>query len=330
MSTLGAGSLELSLTPLESDDAQHLNIGGFDIDMTLEAGFTLNLELVSVTEGSVGFTGWIAGVPGMPVDENEEPAKLRVAGNIYSNGAFRVSGAADNLSFSSFALDVDASVAVANYDPETTADPGSLDEQNAWNPLNVRVYFDGSLTNTLLGADFSAKGDLATDGTGELTLALRNNNSGSFSYNGLTFEIPDGSSTVKLQQVLVDGNLIGSVWFDGEISDVASGLVSSLNVSGHIYSSGLFSITGSIDNLESNVEFLQFTVARITGSFSVTITQNGFTGSISGAKLQTPGLTEEWVTNYTGTATIDKNGNGIFTYTKDGQIFEIAFSPPFP
>ena len=107
MSIVGAGSLELSL---ESGDAQQLNIGGFDIDMsdTPEAGFTLNLELVSVTEGSVGFTGWISGVPGM------EEANLDVAGNIHSNGAFRVSSSAQDLIFAGF--EINSAVAVANYD----------------------------------------------------------------------------------------------------------------------------------------------------------------------------------------------------------------------
>ena len=114
----------------------------------------------------------------------------------------------------------------------------------------------------------------------------------------------------------------GSVWFDGEILDVASGLVSSLNVRGHIHSSGLFSITGSINNLESNIEFLQFTVARITGSFSVTITQNSFTGSISGAKLQTQGPDREWVTNFEGSASIDKDGNGVFTPPAPGLAID--------
>ena len=76
---------------------------------------------------------------------------------------------ADNLSFSGFALDANADVAVANYDVLVTSDPGNLLPEDL---LAVRVYFDGDLTSTLLGADFSAKGDLATDGTGHLTLAL--------------------------------------------------------------------------------------------------------------------------------------------------------------
>ena len=184
-------------------------------------------------------TAWISDVPGMG------EAKLRVAGNIHSNGAFRVSGSADTLSFSGFALDVDASVAVANYniaaEDDETLDPEALQLGEL---LDVRVYFDGSLANTLLGANFSAKGDLATDGTGELTLALSSNGD-SFNYNGLKFKIPDGSSTVKLQQELVDGNLSGSVWFDGEISDVPGMGVAKLDVSGNIHSNGAFRVSGS-------------------------------------------------------------------------------------
>ena len=115
------------------------------------------------------FEGEISGIPGMGDDGDGTPAKLDVAGNIHSNGAFRVSGSADNLSFSGFALDADADVAVANYDivaeDDGTLDPGALQLGEL---LDVRVYFDGDLTSTLLGADFSAKGDLATDGTGHL------------------------------------------------------------------------------------------------------------------------------------------------------------------
>ena len=262
--------------------------------------------------GSVLFEGEISDIPGM--------GNTTLSGNIHSNGAFHVSGSADNLSFSGFALDAD--VAVANYDVLATSDPGNLLPEDL---LAVRVYFDGDLTSTLLGASFSAKGDLATNGTGHLTLTLRSNGD-SFDYNGLKFEIPEGSSTVELRQELVDGNLTGSVWFEGEISDVASGFVPSLNVSGYIHSSGSFSITGSM-SVEAGVKFGEIEVARITGTFSVTITESGFTGSISGAKLQTPGLNGEWVTNFEGSATIDENGNGVFTPLTGTTI---EFSPPLP
>ena len=89
----------------------------------------------------------------MPADENDEPAKLDVTGNIHSNGAFRVSSSAQDLIFAGF--EINSAVAVANYDPETTADPGILVPLDLQDPLNVRVYFDGSLSNELLGASFT-------------------------------------------------------------------------------------------------------------------------------------------------------------------------------
>ena len=188
----------------------------------------------------------------MPADENDEPAKLDVTGNIHSNGAFRVSSSAQDLIFAGF--EINSAVAVANYDPETTADPGNLVPLDLQDPLNVRVYFDGSLSNELLGASFTAKGDLATDGTGELTLALSSNDD-SFNYNGLTFEIPEGSSTVELRQGLVGGNLTGSVWFDGEILDVPgmpadeNDEPAKLDVTGNIHSNGAFRVSSSAQDL---------------------------------------------------------------------------------
>ena len=188
----------------------------------------------------------------MPADENDEPANLDVTGNIHSNGAFRVSSSAQDLIFAGF--EINSAVAVANYDPETTADPGILVPLDLQDPLNVRVYFDGSLSNELLGASFTAKGDLATNGTGELTLALSSNDD-SFNYNGLTFEIPEGSSTVELRQELVGGNLTGSVWFDGEILDVPgmpadeNDEPAKLDVTGNIHSNGAFRVSSSAQDL---------------------------------------------------------------------------------
>ena len=181
LGTDGKGDLALML---ESSETSQLNIGGFDIDMsdTPEAGFHLYARNASFcpTEGSVGFTGWISGVPGMPADENDEPAKLDVAGNIHSNGAFRVSSSCRTGSELRRLRSRRRVLAVANYDPETT-DPGSLQSWpfGTWDPAEVRVYVDGGMS--LLGTSFDVEGDLGTDGTGELTLALGSNGD-SFSY----------------------------------------------------------------------------------------------------------------------------------------------------
>ena len=113
-------------------------------------------------------------MPGMPADENDEPANLDVAGNIHSNGAFRVSSSAQDLIFAGF--EINSAVAVANYDHRCRLMIQELSfqlELQLVELLNVRVYFDGSLSNELLGASFTAKGDLGIDGTGESSICLR-------------------------------------------------------------------------------------------------------------------------------------------------------------
>ena len=129
LGTDGKGDLALML---ESSETSQLNIGGFDIDMSdsPDAGFTFTLAMTGFAEGSVGFTGWISGVPGMPADDDDgNPAKLDVAGNIHSNGAFRVSSGSARGPESSPALK--SMSTPASRSPitiiETTVDlPGSL------------------------------------------------------------------------------------------------------------------------------------------------------------------------------------------------------------
>ena len=240
LGTDGKGDLALML---ESSETPQLNIGGFDIDMSdsPDAGFTFTLSMTGFAEGSVGFTGSLTGIPGMGDDENEDSAKLGVAGNIHSNGAFDVSGFVANLSFAGFA--VDASVTVANYDIlDFNIDPGSLQSWpfGTWDPAEVRVYIDGGMS--LLGTSFDVEGDLGTDGSGSLNMTLVSTPP---TFGGLNGFDADGTFLLDLTDPAV-----GFVDFTGSLAGIPGLGNTTLSASGWIKSDGTFDVTSSAEDPE--------------------------------------------------------------------------------
>jgi hypothetical protein len=163
---------------------------------------------------------------------------------------------------------------------------------------------------SLLGASFQASGNLSTTGSGMLSLARTSGTPKFFGYSAT------GSFNLNLSSATS-----GSMSFDGSVSNVAGGFVSSLDVSGNIQSNGTFSVSGST-SVTQTVSVVGYDVVRIVGTFSATITHSGFSGSVTGASLQQRvfnfGTGQwEWQTLATGTATINSNGTGsigIFSF----------------
>ncbi len=239
---------------------------------------TFNLNLTSPTSGSVSFTGSLSSVPG------KGSSTLSMSGSISSNGNFSVSSSATSLSLGGFSIS-SANVAVSRTGSTTT------------------VSYSGTASMSLLGASFRAAGNLSTSGVGTLSLTKT---SGTTMFLGLT-----GTGTFQLN---LTGPTSGSVGFSGTLSNVASGFVSSLSVSGNIQSNGNFSVSGST-SITRTVEVLGYDIARVTGTFNATITQSSFSGSITGASLQHWGFNFatgnfEWLTLASGTASINSNGSG--------------------
>jgi hypothetical protein len=214
-----------------------------------------------------------------------------MGGDIYSNGNFSVESLATGVTLGGFSIS-NAIVEVARTGSTT------------------RVYYSGTASMSLLGASFQASGNLSTTGSGMLSLARTSGTPKFFGYSAT------GSFNLNLSSATS-----GSMSFDGSVSNVAGGFVSSLDVSGNIQSNGTFSVSGST-SVTQTVSVVGYDVVRIVGTFSATITHSGFSGSVTGASLQQRvfnfGTGQwEWQTLATGTATINSNGTGsigIFSF----------------
>jgi hypothetical protein len=239
---------------------------------------TFNLNLNSPTSGSVSFSGNLSSVPG------KGSSSLSMSGSIFSSGNFSVSSSATGLTLGGFSIN-SATVTVSRTGSTTT------------------VGYSGTASMSLLGASFRASGNLSTTGVGTLSLTRTSGTPKFFGYSAT------GSFNLNLNSATS-----GSVGFSGSLSNVASGFVSSLSVSGNIQSNGNFSVSGS-KSITQTVSVIGFDVVRIVGTFNATITQSGFSGSVTGASLQQwafNAFTGQWYwqTLASGTATINSNGTG--------------------
>jgi carbon monoxide dehydrogenase subunit G len=251
----------------------------------LSGSGTFKLLLTSATSGAVDFAGTLSSVPG------KGSSTLSMGGDIYSNGNFSVESLATGVTLGGFSIS-NAIVEVARTGSTT------------------RVYYSGTASMSLLGASFQASGNLSTTGSGMLSLARTSGTPKFFGYSAT------GSFNLNLSSATS-----GSMSFDGSVSNVAGGFVSSLDVSGNIQSNGTFSVSGST-SVTQTVSVVGYDVVRIVGTFSATITHSGFSGSVTGASLQQRvfnfGTGQwEWQTLATGTATINSNGTGsigIFSF----------------
>jgi hypothetical protein len=261
-----------------------------NLTLTLKTGETLanafgglsgegsfSLVLTGPTRGSIAFNGSLTNVPGVL-------SSLAVTGFIQTNGDFLLSSSATGLTLGGFSIN--SAVVTVNRTGSATT-----------------VGYSGTASMSLLGASFRASGNLSTTGVGTLSLTRTSGTPKFFGYSAT------GSFSLNLNSATS-----GSVGFSGSLSNVASGFVSSLSVSGNIQSNGNFSVSGS-KSITQTVSVIGFDVVRIVGTFNATITQSGFSGSVTGASLQQwafNAFTGQWYwqTLASGTATINSNGTG--------------------
>jgi len=244
----------------------------------LSASGSFSLGLSSATSGSVSFGGSVSNVPG------KGSSSLSMSGSIFSSGNFSVSSSATGLTFGGFSI---------NSAVVTVAKSGST----------TNVSYSGTSSLSMLGANFRMSGSLSTSGNGTLSLTKT---SGTPKFAGA-----NASGTFSMS---VSGGSSATVSFSGSVSSIPGGFVSSLSVSGSMSSPTSYSVSGST-SINKTVSIVGQPLARILGTFNLTLSSSGFSGSVTGATIQIRVFNPfsgqfEWQTLVSGTATINSNGTG--------------------
>lgn len=248
---------------------------------------TFALVLSNASSGSVSFNGSISNVPG------KGSSSLTMSGSVFFNGNFSLSSNATNLTFGTFSV-TSAEISIIKI--------GST----------VNVNYSGDASLGMLGASFRTSGSLNPNGTGTLELTLT---SGTPKFFGAT-----ASGTFTLH---VTNGTSASVAFDGSVSNIPGGFVSSIDVAGTVSSPTSYAVTGST-TVTRTIFIVGEPAARIRGTFNLTLSSNGFSASIPNATIETRAFDAQtgqfyWQVLIQGPASINSNGTGVlgpysFTY----------------